>query len=216
MFSGSSPRVRGRRCFLNIVDHLPGLIPACAGQTGMICTVARSAAAHPRVCGADVLDMNAGVTRMGSSPRVRGRPSRRTTSTTRSGLIPACAGQTLAPAGALTAMRAHPRVCGADEVYSFNPGHDVGSSPRVRGRLGPGHLERRLVGLIPACAGQTCTFRQPMNHPRAHPRVCGADRLCDGTYADPLGSSPRVRGRPYCLRRSGRAVGLIPACAGQT
>ena len=117
------------------------------------------------------------------------------------------------------------------------PPATLGSSPRVRGRLRFRQQPDGLLGLIPACAGQT--HRRTIGQPpkRAHPRVCGADELPRPVSFACAGSSPRVRGRPLsslspaCAERAHprvcgadrrsrlrirRRCGLIPACAGQT
>ena len=52
---GSSPQVRGRQGFHLGGQHLPGLIPAGAGQTPTAGNQPRADRAHPRRCGADDL-----------------------------------------------------------------------------------------------------------------------------------------------------------------
>ena len=54
---------------------------------------------------------------------------------------------------------------------------EVGSSPRVRGRLDFTASIARDEGLIPASAGQTLDRRGKTGTCRAHPRECGADQL---------------------------------------
>ena len=94
MYSGSSPRVRGK--LFDIVQPFitEGLIPACAGKT--ICSRGRSHAiwAHPRVCGENIRQALMTCWRIGSSPRVRGKPTYKRRDLSRKRLIPACAGKT--------------------------------------------------------------------------------------------------------------------------
>ena len=194
--TGSSPRVRGRPRSRSMLKLSPGLIPACAGQTRRPRVGLIGSRAHPRVCGADLSAINDAPHKRGSSPRVRGRPSDWIAFSSWRGLIPACAGQTRRPIRSRTQPRAHPRVCGADgdkipvEIWG------KGSSPRVRGRRHCWGGVFVMVGLIPACAGQTVA-EVVADHPR-------------------LGSSPRVRGRRIYQKPTTRAERLIPACAGQT
>ena len=194
--TGSSPRVRGRPRSRSMLKLSPGLIPACAGQTRRPRVGLIGSRAHPRVCGADLSAINDAPHKRGSSPRVRGRPSDWIAFSSWRGLIPACAGQTRRPIRSRTQPRAHPRVCGADgdkipvEIWG------KGSSPRVRGRRHCWGGVFVMVGLIPACAGQTVA-EVVADHPR-------------------LGSSPRVRGRLCLLGPYQAPFGLIPACAGQT
>ena len=92
----------------------------------------------------------------------------------------------------------------------------MGSSPRVRGRRSIRTRTFGMTGLIPAGAGQTSGGTYQREHVTAHPRGCGADcrGQCVGLVG--LGSSPRVRGRPFAYLAYLVVVGLIPAGAGQT
>ena len=92
----------------------------------------------------------------------------------------------------------------------------AGSSPRMRGtpdvRLG----FLRECGIIPAYAGNTCSWLSSSAHWRDHPRVCG-----EHSWPRPLslacaGSSPRMRGTPIVFRIRSARVGIIPAYAGNT
>ena len=92
---GSSPRVRGTRCAPSKPVHLTGIIPACAGNTGSAILNGLLNGDHPRVCG-EHHDVSARRHRLqGSSPRVRGTPYQAQDGSNRTGIIPACAGNTL-------------------------------------------------------------------------------------------------------------------------
>ena len=136
VYTGSSPRVRGKqRPKTNRLQNI-GLIPACAGKTA--CRLSRLSRtwAHPRVCGENETVTVTVVQPRGSSPRVRGkrrmgrglRASRR--------LIPACAGKTREIHVLRVHIRAHPRVCGENASLRSPLRASGGSSPRVRGKLG--------------------------------------------------------------------------------
>ena len=72
---GSSPRVRGKLHALACVQALVRIIPASAGQTGHANGPARSKTDHPRECGANAAKKADCLRLIGSSPRVRGKPS---------------------------------------------------------------------------------------------------------------------------------------------
>ena len=91
--------------------------------------------AHPRVCGENVLMRETIHPVPGSSPRVRGKPSQRRGSLQAVRLIPACAGKTVRGSVPWQTMGAHPRVCGENFTLIQSLDIDVGSSPRVRGKL---------------------------------------------------------------------------------
>ena len=133
------------------------------------------------------------------------------------GIIPACAGNTIAPIRSIASLRDHPRVCGEhlsrfralarwhedhprvcgehalDWESQDNP---QGSSPRVRGTRVP----------LPPFATEVVD----------HPRVCGEHSTLTAISTLRTGSSPRVRGTLYRRFRSHADTGIIPACAGNT
>ena len=71
-----------------------GLIPACAGKTGLEAGDDLVAWAHPRVCGENSTSGPKSIDAGGSSPRVRGKLSAVHGEHPHLGLIPACAGKT--------------------------------------------------------------------------------------------------------------------------
>ena len=111
---------------------------------------------------------------------------------------------------------AHPRVCGENLVQVQNLPRQTGSSPRVRGKPVKAARNAWNGRLIPACAGKT-PWPPPVRFlPRAHPRVCGENRVETEAMSALEGSSPRVRGKPVSDLAQAGNQGLIPACAGKT
>ena len=195
---GSSPRVRGKR--VRLLDD-PGevrLIPACAGKTSPMRTKVTPRAAHPRVCGENLLASALAAWWLGSSPRVRGKPPRLLSLLLGGRLIPACAGKTARRRGAHAARTAHPRVCGENYPRFAMTFGKLGSSPRVRGKRSCLLSPFGLVGLIPACAGKTAYSSTIRARRRAHPRVCGENDTAAASSGTASGSSPRVRGKRRC------------------
>ena len=78
---------------------------------------------------------------------------------------------------------------------------NLGSSPRVRGKLGGAGDVSQLRRLIPACAGKTKSKPLTSKSSSAHPRVCGENAAACGTADAKPGSSPRVRGKRQRGRR---------------
>ena len=70
---GSPPRVRGKSVPTGIVAVLPGITPACAGKIVVDCAAAGDGGDHPRVCGENEAEREAGFRFKGSPPRVRGK-----------------------------------------------------------------------------------------------------------------------------------------------
>ena len=152
----------------------------------------------------------------GSSPRVRGKLILVGRTVKIRGLIPACAGKTSEAPRCSRSIRAHPRVCGENNLTVCPHTTPPGSSPRVRGKLLVSVLFAAYNRLIPACAGKTYTLSSPAGSLSAHPRVCGENGNRMGTGVVGSGSSPRVRGKPQGICHICQLPGLIPACAGKT
>ena len=91
---GLSPRVRGKPAKGVYPAYPDRSIPACAGETGSSCTSASMTMVYPRVCGGNAISIDNPLPESGLSPRVRGKPMARVTSTVPVGSIPACAGET--------------------------------------------------------------------------------------------------------------------------
>ena len=106
-------------------------------------------------------------------------------------------------------------MCGATFAISVADFAVWGLSPRVRGNPVqelPTQLRPRP---IPACAGQPEAINDSRAPCWAYPRVCGATLLDGGLRFRRGGLSPRVRGNLDHIAIADRAVGPIPACAGQ-
>ena len=213
---GSSPRVRGTPRTATGHQGSSRFIPACAGNTGIICEALGVPSVHPRVCGEHSSASGKDAPPCGSSPRVRG---------TRIGLwwrrccvrfIPACAGNTDPACACPGSGTVHPRVCGEHPNLSAAVVAATGSSPRVRGTLPRRHDRAERRRFIPACAGNTQASAANCVLQPVHPRVCGEhDRRQHGVSGNG-GSSPRVRGTPMAVPCMMPAMRFIPACAGNT
>ena len=107
-------------------------------------------------------------------------------------------------------------MCGEHKVPFRITVVDEGSSPHVRGALGPVALAPVARGIIPACAGSTPQARSWTPRRRDHPRMRGEHSPGRCRLAHFVGSSPHARGAPLARGHSGLARGIIPACAGST
>ena len=176
---GSSPRVRSRRPRPRGGAGHRGIISACAEQTPTPADRSHTPPDHLRVCGADVNSLQDNVVNVGSSPRVRSRPSLEGQANGAARIISACAEQTTSWHSSTGRSWDHLRVCGADRSVKTDGKLVPGSSPRVRSRRAPAsEHSQELVD---------------------HLRVCGAD-YDQSSYLDfEVGSSPRVRSRQTLL-----------------
>ena len=191
---GSSPRVRGTQERQGAGGSAGRFIPACAGNTTRTSTCRDSRSVHPRVCGEHELKNLGRAPICGSSPRVRGTPSRELAPRAQFRFIPACAGNTGLNCHTPVHIPVHPRVCGEHVPRPPRTPCCAGSSPRVRGTPSPRLCDRFVRRFIPACAGNTLPPVAAAWPRSVHPRVCGehVEVPVEGTVG--FGSSPRVRG----------------------
>ena len=212
---GSSPQVRGtsrgttllesprrahpRRCGEHRDGHgarrsATGLIPAGAGNMPGSPSLSVWTRAHPRRCGEHTASLSNSACVQGSSPQVRGTFPSRGRGGMSIGLTPAGAGNIPTSRTPCAADRAHPRRCGEHTASLSNSACVQGSSPQVRGTWMSACVSSRLMGLIPAGAGNISHPSKQATADRAHPRRCGEHMPVNVTTRVPGGSSPQVRG----------------------
>ena len=192
------------------------ITPACAGNSSRFSFSHPYSKDHPRVCGEQHVPYDAWARDGGSPPRVRGTAAITFAKATQDGITPACAGNSLATAPRCWAKPDHPRVCGEQRRQLSTMSSAMGSPPRVRGTGRDGGIGSGVVGITPACAGNSCVSPPCAACRGDHPRVCGdqsaAGRGCPGRG----GSPPRVRGTVGGVDHVGAAAGITPACAGNS
>ena len=213
---GSSPHVRGTLAWPSSSKLLDGIIPACAGNTLGCDKFAAERGDHPRMRGEHTPSGWQDVHTAGSSPHVRGTHPRDRDAGRADGIIPACAGNTLSAMASRFGLRDHPRMCGEHRVGVHFAFESAGSSPHVQGtQLADG---RAFLddGIIPACAGNTHASRISVPSSWDHPRMCGEHWSETNLAVQSGGSSPHVRGTRNGMPMRLQAVGIIPACAGNT
>ena len=134
---------------------------------------------------------------------------------TKTRLIPACAGKTTRSTSGRPASSAHPHACGENEPRHVAAQPPQGSSPRVRGkrpryeRLGP------MAGLIPACAGKTAVGGRAAAMWKAHLRVCGENVRFESAEEVARGSSPACAGKTATGCGGRGRGGIIPRVCGE-
>ena len=212
-YGGSPPRVRGTAERKLVALERKRITPACAGNS--------PGSPPPRSSG-------------GSPPRVRGTERQDVLLHAKPRITPACAGNRAALRCLLFVDRDHPRVCGEQNRANANPWIKRGSPPRVRGTAHPIAIMPVVIGITPACAGNSQIPISASSLPKDHPRVCGEQEhgraICKSGVGSPPrvrgtvrahnrcagvpGSPPRVRGTAPLFKGVKEAVGITPACAG--
>ena len=110
--AGSSPRMRGAHRVSYGVPRYQRIIPAYAGSTTARSCGRRPPWDHPRVCGEHTTERNILISGQGSSPRMRGAPTREYAEAHGRGIIPAYSGSTSGWIAVTYRLGDHPRVCG--------------------------------------------------------------------------------------------------------
>ena len=214
--AGSSPHARGAQCHIVRVRCLRGIIPACAGSTKHAVLSAAWSRDHPRMRGEHEFTAKLDLIKMGSSPHARGARRKVLAVVNNYGIIPACAGSTVAPNVRMWCREDHPRMRG-EHAASYPQSRSMrGSSPHARGAprrpvRSPGRL-----GIIPACAGSTLRIVVNVNEDWDHPRMRGEHAAVTFAVTHGGGSSPHARGARRTTALLPVAPGIIPACAGST
>ena len=152
---GSSPRMRGTQSRCRPCMRRTGIIPAYAGNTPQAERPEPTRRDHPRVCGEHGVVREPICRKTGSSPRMRGTRTPAPAQTEDTGIIPAYAGNTASCRVWSAASRDHPRVCGEHHGRVVKTSPTQGSSPRMRGTQLHGRHPVRMLGIIPAYAGNT-------------------------------------------------------------
>ena len=133
--TGSPPRVRGKLKKSGQNKGKFRITPACAGKTTTLVGDYGVKKDHPRVCG----ENDDSITRVeyeeGSPPRVRGKPICLLILNSLFRITPACAGKTRLPSIVELSGKDHPRVCGENTIIISSILSNLGSPPRVRGKL---------------------------------------------------------------------------------
>ena len=172
---GSSPRVRGNVCSVPYLREDRPVHPRACGETRRSRRAVPVPPVHPRACGERL------------SPRDRAVRRQR--------FIPARAGERRSAALDMICAPVHPRACGGDGHGPGEVAANVGSSPRVRGRLVRGLTASGPARFIPARAGETAPAASTGGACPVHPRACGGEVTSSTCATLRPGSSPRVRGR---------------------
>ncbi|RYM92971.1 hypothetical protein PG2011B_1426 [Bifidobacterium animalis subsp. lactis] len=211
---GSSPRLRGTSDYRPCAALQSGIIPALAGNICARRYANRTCRDHPRACGEHHANKGKTAGQGGSSPRLRGTLDAVRNPLAHAGIIPALAGNMCMPLLMMVSFRDHPRACGEHPYKNPILNHTAGSSPRLRGTSVHERSGEHRRGIIPALAGN---IRRPNRGGSCrwdHPRACGEHARRWQQSGLDEGSSPRLRGTSRIMPERRRALGIIPALAG--
>ena len=190
------PRVCGGTGFLvDVRRNVGGLSPRVRGNLQDPRRRRELEEVYPRVCGGTFSTPRPDAFDRGLSPRVRGNLGRRERSAGLDRSIPACAGEPASRWGTTLSRWVYPRVCGGTPASTVTLSAPAGLSPRVRGNHGVRDHQTKVVGSIPACAGELLVGRERWRHPGSIPACAGEPLGFQGV----LVADARVIGPARCV-----------------
>ena len=107
-------------------------------------------------------------------------------------------------------------MCGEKVIRLIRDEPELGSPPRVRGKVDYGTQNAFAARITPACAGKRRTQHYFRCIPQDHPRVCGEKALPRYAATSSGGSPPRVRGKGQAENFLPVILRITPACAGKS
>ena len=151
---GSPPHMRGKVAGTRHGVPTLRITPAHAGKSMAFGPVSIGGRDHPRVCGEKRAFSAAGGAWAGSPPHVWGKGAEVCNKLVNVGITPAYAGKSAYSSSSSGVQWNHPRVCGEKHIDHDTVTAQIGSPPRVRGKVRLPASAVRSAGITPACAGK--------------------------------------------------------------
>ena len=171
---------------------------------------------HPRACGEKSSAVRMGSPRKGSPPRMRGKEPALKRQYSLPGITPAHAGKRQLFAHYQRQKQDHPRACGEKYLIIQWNCIQVGSPPRMRGKVEQPIRPDVHAGITPAHAGKSAVNAGQAAYCRDHPRACGEKMLQSPKMCLVVGSPPRMRGKDTLNRNYAAYTRITPAHAGKS
>ena len=147
--------MRGKPVIIDELQLSDGITPADAGKTAKIKILCCSHRDHPRGCGENSSLIQLFEPQLGSPPRMRGKLIPAIYRTVQPGITPADAGKTFVFSSWRQQQQDHPRGCGENfDAFIITP-KQIGSPPRMRGKLHDNGIRTFASWITPADAGKT-------------------------------------------------------------
>ncbi len=213
---GSPPRMRGKALLRQCRNFRIGITPAYAGKRIISPCFLIAEWDHPRVCGEKHFLCKGSFCRRGSPPRMRGKASSAVLLPYSYRITPAYAGKRRDVVKCWAALGDHPRVCGEKGQHGGIQPDNLGSPPRMRGKVPPHCCFCPAHGITPAYAGKSYIFVSEKFIPEDHPRVCGEKLLVRSAGCNVVGSPPRMRGKGEIESYADECDRITPAYAGKS
>ncbi len=170
---GSSPRVWGQGIQHSNNAVIVGIIPTRMGTSALFSPFLVSPWDHPHAYGDKRIVFTFSCKSVGSSPRVWGQASSKTSPTPLTRIIPTRMGTRTWSDVINPAQSYHPHAYGDKKSPAVLTAPSTGSSPRVWGQGLRVHHRRIQAGIIPTRMGTSNTHRSTFTTYRDHPHAYG-------------------------------------------
>ncbi len=190
---GSPPHARETRSAIRDCVADQRITPACAGNTVPVSFPCFTCMDHPRMRGKHFTMTMGALIGRGSPPHARETRTTCVRRSSRKGITPACAGNTLLPSACRYRCRDHPRMRGKHPRPELRHCPMPGSPPHARETPGTVQEHRVSARITPACAGNTLLTWYPTSFNQDHPRMRGKHHQSAACSVSILGSPPHAR-----------------------
>ena len=184
---GSPPRMRGKAKTFKALLVAPRITPAYAGKSRRTTPGTSWQWDHPRVCGEKMRFRLLASSQSGSPPRMRGKERGKCRRKRWKGITPAYAGKSFSYSRMPPRIGDHPRVCGEKLDVNAFCFLQIGSPPRMRGKVLSFPFTQFAIGITPAYAGKRLKrSRSTVSHVAIvplFPSVCNKPVVSDGSPA---------------------------------
>ena len=192
------------------------ITPACAGNRRWDVLVNDGTPDHPRLRGEQGPPRACESRRIGSPPLARGTVPPSLYVLAADGITPACAGNSFKIYFGEQRVKDHPRLRGEQKNSGVRKHGQVGSPPLARGT---GNFRNRHIGILgitPACAGNSTKDAASNRRGKDHPRLRGEQIQHCFPLLYHSGSPPLARGTGAGNSAERREGWITPACAGNS
>ena len=170
---GSPPLARGTARSLPGPNRSTGITPACAGNRQTIDTDDAPSEDHPRLRGEQPSWARSTSRAQGSPPLARGTDFGGRYIGDKSGITPACAGNSEPAIKTTSSAKDHPRLRGEQNIQLIKCIYNLGSPPLARGTDNCCTKTPNILRITPACAGNSEIFILNETDVWDHPRLRG-------------------------------------------
>ncbi len=213
---GTSPRVWGKLHDLVCTRPMPRNIPTRVGKTIIRSSCRGLQPEHPHACGENFQTRFDHRPVRGTSPRVWGKQVRQAALPSHHRNIPTRVGKTNNLDGDIDVNAEHPHACGENAPTRGYSVPSIGTSPRVWGKLLLPQVFRLISRNIPTRVGKTGPAPLLESGYSEHPHACGENPAGQMSAYMPVGTSPRVWGKPSPVEVEARPPRNIPTRVGKT